>query len=286
MKGIEERSVWQRSPFIPEILVRNRSAFDALSLAPKKPEVIMFNYYDLIDAGFPNSRMSDKIQSILATMKQSTIILNSIGQDRMIDKFNVEEYCYMAREIGAKIVLTPDDYIYSSDDNDRSFQNYSYLRALLRTKRLIQLSRGEFELIGLVLGRSDTLMHYYYSKLKNYGIKNFAFSCGDLLKAQRGTSLKAIHQFTNLCKKDNTWYVLVGLHAKRYLQMIRPICYCSGEWSMSASHFREYDSNYKARSLKHRDLKCDQCEEIPDKIAHIALHNLLADAEFSKGVAA
>jgi hypothetical protein len=270
--------------FVPEVLVRNKAASDALKMTPNRPRVIMFNYHDLKAGGFPNSSCRSYAQDLVAELDNPVIILNSIGADRHLDNFDTIDYCNVAEKLGAKYVLSPDDYIYASDDKFPTFQNFSYLRTLVRTKKLIRLADGRFEPIGLVLGRSDNKMEYFYSKLKEYGISKFAFSCGDLLKARSRDSHRPIFKFLEICRRSNAWHVLVGIHSSKYLRAMVPHCYASNEWSMAASHFRAYSVNYKSLSYKQRELNCEACHNNLNKKTHIAIHNLNADFKHAENV--
>ena len=266
--------------FIPEILLRNANACEALRHVSQKPAFVMFNYKDLKQAGYPNNK-SDYVRKLLADTGNPTVILNSVCDDYFINNFDMNRYSEMALALRAKFVLSPDDFVYLVDDGDRPYQNASIRRALDRTEKLIELSKSRFNVIGLVIGRSLTTRRFFYQQLAGMGIERFAFPCGDLVKGVTRDSHSPMYDFARMCEKDNRDYILVGLHSAFHLKLLKPKQYSSPVWSMDASYLVTYDENYK-KSKRPNGIHCKVCPSWLEKESHAAIHNIHSDFGFAQ----
>jgi hypothetical protein len=222
---------WHSQRFIPEIRLRDgRHSVEAWKESTHYPKVLILNYLELKKSG-----SLKKLPSIKKQLgEDSIIILSCVGEDRFLDRLNIEEYCMTADLLDAKAIVSPDDYIYRIDKQYAVYQNHHFRRALERTEAIMEKVQDRFSMIGLVVWANKYHIRLYVNRLKKCGVEDFACACGDSLKRTSAReSLADIKQFLDECKHG--WRILLGIDSNQYLQKLRPDAFSASSWSFYAA---------------------------------------------------
>lgn len=250
---------WHSVRFIPEIRLRDdKYSIEAWKDSTHYPKVLILNYFEL--KKYASLGKLPRVKKRLG--EDSIIILSCVGEDRFLDRLNIEDYCMTADMLDAKAVISPDDYIYRIDKQYATYQNHHFRRALERTEAIMEKAQNRFSIIGLVVWANRHHIRLYVDRLKKRGVEDFACACGDSLKrTSLRESLAEIKQFLDEC--EHSWRILLGIDSNRYLQKLRPDAFSSGGWSFYAARGMIYRNGRRQRR-SHRDPTGSQ----------LALHNL------------
>lgn len=250
---------WHSVRFIPEIRLRDEKySVEAWKDSTHYPKVLILNYFDLKKYG--SLRKLPLIKKQLG--EDSIIILSCVGEDRFLDRLNIEDYYMTADLLQAKAIISPDDYIYKIDNRYATFQNHHFRRALERTEALIDRAQDRISIIGLVVWANRHHIRLYVDRLRKRGVEDFACACGDSLKrTSRRESLADIKQFLDECKHD--WRILLGTDSNRSLQKLRPDAFSSSGWSF-----------YASRGIIYRNGRRQKRSQREPTGSQLALHNL------------
>lgn len=260
---------WHFAKFIPEIRFSDRKySLKAWRNTRHLPRVLILNYLDLKKSGF--LRKLTSVKKLLG--KDSDIILSCVGEDRLLDKLSIEDYCKTAEALDAEAVISPDDYIYRIDFRYPTYQNYHFRRALERTETLIERAKDRFSIIGLVVWANKHHIHLYVERLKERGVEDFACACGDALKrGRRRESLADIKLFMKQC--GDSWQLLLGIDSKAILLKLRPHAFSSSGWSFYATRDKIYRHGKRVKRSKMDPIDWQ-----------LALHNLEQNYELGEEI--
>lgn len=272
-KFLAKSTPWYQSPFIPQIRLDKLKILEAFRDFNVNPKVAIVNYHDLKKHGFLSDSKLKKFKDIIGPL--DALILNSIGKDRNLDEIVVEDYHYTALAIGARAVLTIDDYIYSCDNEFSNFQMGNFGRAMNRAQQLVDLAQNDYSIIGLVFGKDENWMRIHMDFLISLGIQDFAFSAGDLWKNNIKYPIDHIKNFLTTVKDMGYWNILIGFDTKRELLKYRPNSFSSTQWQFDASIYT-ITKNGKRFPAKYKDFRLHgDSYAFEDRRLQFATHNLI-----------
>lgn len=198
---------------------------------------MILNYLDLKKSGFLGDFASLKKHF----RKDSIIILSCVGEDRLLDKMRIENYCRTAIALGAQAVISPDDYIYEVDHSYHTYQDHHFRRVLERTETLIEKAKDRFSIIGLVVWTNRYHIELYVKRLREHGVDDFAYACGDVLKrVSPEIGLSYVRRFMKHC--IGGWKLLLGVDSREILLKLKPCAFSSSGWSFDATRGKVYDN--------------------------------------------
>ena len=274
-------SSWKVVGFIPELRLGDKIALSAWKIAPLLHKSVIVNFCDLTARRL---LQSSPLRRLERELKESeATIISTVGSDDLLDELVVTRIHDTALKLGADWVITPDDYVYDSDIRYPFYQDSHFSRALRRAIQLVTMARGQYGVIGLAIGSSTDQLQEFVRTLEEYGINDFAFACGDLLKQGKNPkrTIIEISNFVNHLRASKHSSLLLGIDSPRYLRLLAPDSWASSSWSIDAAHQRYYANDGTKR--KGRGVVCshDFCKSGQVKgMELLGVHNLLADENF------
>ena len=220
---------WHLTGFIPEMRLDNKIALEAFRRHVAYPKVAVLNYLHL-----PACMSASSIRSKLGLL--DALVLSCVGPDRALDRLSIERYDAAARTIGADAVVSPDDYIYACDDAHEVFQGMNLIRARKRALALLDMRRRPYSVIGLVAGRNKEQIRGSLEFLRDHGMRDCAFPCGDYLKGGRRADL--IAPFVRQASDLRMWGLLLGVGWTDLLPRLGPPCFSNSEVCFGPAHDR------------------------------------------------
>nr|MDO8098896.1 hypothetical protein [Candidatus Njordarchaeota archaeon] len=271
---------WYRVPFIPELRLADRVALPAWKKAPLSPKMVIVNYCELMKRGI---LCGPRLRGLARKLKDAdALILSAVGRDELLDKLTTEQYHETAVQLGAKWVISPDDYVYDSDCKYPFYQDAHFSRAIERALRLLKLARGHYNVIGLAIGSCIFQLNELVATLEEHGVEEFALPCGDLLKqvGNRKRVIGDILAFVNHLKSLKLRSLLLGVDSPQVIALVKPDSFASSAWSFDAA--RGYSYTPEGKRVK-GSVKCQHTICTSSEVKGVELpgvHNILANRDF------
>ena len=211
----------------------NDAALEAFRLHNAAPKVAILNYLHL-PAKLSGPSLARHIQARLG--RTDALLLSCVGPDRRLDRFSIQRYDETARAIGAAAVVSPDDYIYACDDAYEAFQSKNLMRARKRALDLFDMPRRPYSVIGLAAGRSEKQIRGSLEFLRDHGVLDCAFPCGDHLKGGRKKAM--IKSFARQARELRMRNLLLGIACPSLLLQLNPSWFSNSEVCFGPAHGR------------------------------------------------
>jgi len=268
---------WRSFGFIPELRLGDKVALSAWKKAPLKHKPVIVNFCDLMTRRLLRN---SSLRTLKRELKDSeSLILSAVGADELLDELAVERIHDTALRLDADWVISPDDYIYEADTDYPFYQDSHFSRSIGRAIRLITMARDQYGITGLAIGSCSDQLQAFVKTLEDYGIKDFAYACGDLFKQGKNPrrTILEIREFVNYLRSFNHSSLLLGIDSPKNLRLLTPDGWACSAWSIEASHRRYYANDGTKRKGLRVVCHHDWCNSRRSKgIELLAVHNLLA----------
>lgn len=266
-KEIKQNAQWHFCDFIAEVPLGSRNTRSAFQMFEPNFKVAIVNYFDIKHRGYfsKNKDIHEELGF------PDALILSGVGNDHELEKISIEEYHKDALKIKADAVTTVDDYIYTYDNNYPNFQLRNFARIKSRTKTLMELSKNNYSVLGLTVGKNSEQIQNIMKFFADCEIRDFVFPCGDFLKNNKNPNLKLIKTFLTMTKDLEGWNLLLGADSPKILSKLEFNCFASSQWSFDAHHNRIYKNK---KIVKSNLIPKNQDIPIQNSSIANALHNL------------